>query len=164
VAHANEPEPVRGNAARREGDVPFALGPLGDLLGYNIRIAQLHAFETFGPCVDDTELSPTLAGMLLLIDANPGIKQTDIAAALRVDRSTMVRLVDRCEERKLVKRAPSSVDRRITTPALTARGRTYLAAMLPKISHHEAAIAARLTATERGTLLRLLRRLNGVDE
>jgi DNA-binding MarR family transcriptional regulator len=144
------------------GDAGIALGRLGELLGYNFRVAQLQAFESFALCVEDAELTPTVAGMLLLIEANPGIKQTAIAAALRLDRSTLVRLVDRCEERKLVKRIASTVDRRVTTPALTARGRTYVAAMRPKIDRHEAALAARLTARERTTLLGLMRRLNGI--
>ncbi len=148
-------------AERAESDVAFAFGRLGELIGYNVRMAQLAAFETFGRSVEDPELSPTVAGMLLLIATNPGIKQTTLAAALRLDRSTLVRLVDRCEERKLVKRTASPLDRRVTTPALTAQGREYVDALLPKIARHESELAARLTSAERTTLLRLLRRLNG---
>ena len=145
-----------------EANAPIALGKLGELLGYNFRVAQLRAFETFAGCVEDPGLTPTLAGMLLLIEANPGIKQTDIAAALRLDRSTLVRLVDRCEERKLVKRIASTVDRRVTTPALTPRGKTYVAAMREKLDRHETQLSARLTGRERTTLLSLMRRLNGI--
>ncbi len=154
-------EPTGEPTERRPGGAPIELGRLGELIGYNVRIAQLAAFETFADCFEDPELSPALAGMLLLIDANPGVKQTAIATALRLDRSTLVRLVDRCEERKLVKRTASRIDRRVTTPALTARGRAYVAALQPKIARHEAALTARLSASERATLLHLLRRLNG---
>jgi DNA-binding MarR family transcriptional regulator len=146
----------------RESDSPVALGRLGELLGYNLRVAQLRAFGSFAGCVEDEDLTPTVAGMLLLIEANPGIKQTAIAAALHLDRSTLVRLVDRCEERRLVKRTPSRFDRRVTTPALTARGRAYVTALRPKIDRHEAEIAARLSIRERATLRNLLRRLNGI--
>jgi DNA-binding MarR family transcriptional regulator len=162
VAESEPVETVDGGTELRGSSVPVVLGRLGELLGYNIRIAQLAAFDTFGDCMQDDELSPTLAGMLLLIQANPGIKQTDIAATLRVDRSTMVRLVDRCEARNLVKRAPSRIDRRVTTPALTDDGREYVESILPKIARHEATVAGRLSAGERDALLQLLRRLNGI--
>jgi DNA-binding MarR family transcriptional regulator len=138
-----------------------SFGRLVGVLGYNLRRAQLRAFETFeqvlGPGVHPGQLA-----VLCLIEANPGIKQTTLAAALSVDRSTMVRLIDHCEAADLVRRSPSKVDRRAAPPLLTPIGRRYMEHIWPKIEENEARLAEPLTAAEVRTLLRLLQKLTGL--
>lgn len=136
-----------------------ALGRLGDNLGYNLRLAQLRIFEAFARVAGRHGVSPTQFAVLLLIEANPGIKQIELAAVLDVDRSTIVRLVDKCEESKLVKRGSSKFDRRIAPPLLTARGRAFLGRLEPIVAREESA-AAGLSPAERATLVRLLKRIH----
>jgi DNA-binding MarR family transcriptional regulator len=140
--------------------VPGAdLGRLDDNLGYNLRLAQLRIFDAFAGVAGQHDMSPTQFAVLLLIEANPGIKQIELAAVLDVDRSTIVRLVDKCEEAKLVKRGSSKIDRRIAPPLLTARGRAFVGRVEPLVARRESA-AAGLSTAERTTLMRLLKRIH----
>ena len=67
---------------------PLKPGVLPTLLGYRLRRAQQAVFRDFASAV--AEISPGRAGMLLLIDANPGVTQGRLAQAVGLDRSTMV--------------------------------------------------------------------------
>jgi DNA-binding MarR family transcriptional regulator len=132
------------------------LGRLEGNLGYNLRRAQLRIFDAFARVAGT--LSPSQFAVLLLIEANPGIKQIELAEVLEVDRSTMVRLVDRCEDAKLVRRGSSKLDRRVAPPLLTARGRALLERYEPIVAREEAS-ASGLTVAERATLVSLLERV-----
>jgi DNA-binding MarR family transcriptional regulator len=134
------------------------LGRLTHSLGYRLRRAQLRIFDAFAAAASDDGITPSQYAVLLLIEANPGIKQTDLAEALDLDRSTMVRLVDRCVEAKLVRRGASKLDRRAAPPVLTARGRALVDRLEPAVARLEAA-ASQLSPGERETLLGLLARI-----
>lgn len=144
---------------RRPLPAGVRMGVLDDLLGYNLRVAQLLLFDSFARAVGGG-VTPAQFTILLLIEANPGIKQTTLADVLEVDRSTMVRLVDRCAELGYVRRGSSRTDRRVAPPVLTSRGRDFVAATLPEIQRREAESTHALTARERAELTRLLRKLN----
>jgi DNA-binding MarR family transcriptional regulator len=65
-------------------------GILPDLLGYKVRLTQIEIFRDFVESLTEFDLTPTKFGTLLIIEANPGIKQKDLASALQIDRSTAV--------------------------------------------------------------------------
>jgi DNA-binding MarR family transcriptional regulator len=135
-------------------------GALPELLGYQLRLAQLAVFRDFGATAGDLGVSPGRFGMLVLIEANPGVTQSRLARAVGLDRSTMVAVLDQLEERGFVERRQGE-DRRTNGLWLTKEGRVLLAKMKRRVIAHEDRIAARLTAAERRTLLGLLARLNG---
>ncbi|HXP91825.1 MAG TPA: MarR family transcriptional regulator [Candidatus Binatia bacterium] len=139
------------------------MGALGQLLGYNLRRGQLLLFESFSEAVP-AGITPAQLTILLLIAANPGIKQTTLAAVLDVDRSTMVRLVDRCAELRFVRRGSSRTDRRVAPPVLTERGRAFIDAVMPEILRKELEYTSVLTPSERAELTRLLRKLNALED
>jgi len=134
-------------------------GRLSGLLGYQVRRAQVRAFQSFAQAAGGMGLTPMLFGVLVVIDERPGVSQAEIADALGADPSTMVRMLDQLEKRAWVRREPSPVDRRSTLPVLTEAGRSILAEALPLVIESDRRIAAALTSAERETLLDLLRRL-----
>jgi len=136
----------------------LAQGALPGLLGYRLRLAQQAVFRDFAASVQG--LSPGRVGLLILIDANPGITQSHLAEAVARDRSTMVGLIDLLERRSLVERRRGD-DRRTNGLWLTRSGRRLLARALRRIAAHERRIASRLSATERRRLLRLLGKISG---
>jgi len=140
--------------------VPIELGRLGPVVGYHLRRAQLRAYDNFPAEARKRGLMPPHVAVLLLVEANPGIKQTTLAKVLGLERSTMVRMVDRLEAAALIERGSSRSDRRIAPPVLTARGRAFIETILPKVMDSERVLLAALTAAERTTLLRLLGKLN----
>jgi DNA-binding MarR family transcriptional regulator len=134
-------------------------GRLSGLLGYQVRRAQVRAFQSFAQAAGGMGLTPMLFGVLVVIDERPGVSQAEIADALGADPSTMVRMLDQLEKRAWVRREPSPVDRRSTLPVLTEAGRSILVEALPLVIESDRRIAAALTSAERETLLDLLRRL-----
>src|SRR3954468_18814255 len=133
-------------------------GLLPALLGYRLRLAQQAVFRDFAASVGS--LSPGRVGLLLLIDANPGVTQSRLAEAVRLDRSTLVGVLHSLEARGLVARR-RGVDRRTNGLWLTRAGRSAASRLSRRIELHEERVAARLTAAERAQLLDLLTRLAG---
>jgi DNA-binding MarR family transcriptional regulator len=131
-------------------------GLLPSLLGYRLRLAQQAVFRDFASSVG--ELSPGRVGILLLLEANPGVAQGRLAQAVSLDRSTMVGIVDMLEERGLIARRRGE-DRRTNGLWLTEEGRALVARLKRRIQAHERRVAARLTAQERAQLLALLEKL-----
>jgi hypothetical protein len=95
---------------------PVNLDNLPDLLGYNLRRAQLEMWRDFSQCVGDGEIRPGLYSLILLVGANPGIAQIELANYLAVDKASIVALIDRLEDSGWVqlKREVSAHDRRFT--------------------------------------------------
>jgi DNA-binding MarR family transcriptional regulator len=94
----------------------------------------------------------------LLVEANPGVAQGRLAEAVRLDRSTMVGVVDSLEERGLIERRRGA-DRRTNGLWLTPNGRSAAQRVRRRIERHERRVAARLSDAERAQLLVLLGKL-----
>ena len=131
-------------------------GVLPELIGYRLRVAQQAVFRDFAATVG--EVSPGRAGILLLIDANPGVTQGRLAEAVHLDRSTMVGVVDALEERGVIERR-RGLDRRTNGLWLTRSGRALVARLRQRIERHERRVASGLTDVERAQLLELLGKL-----
>jgi DNA-binding MarR family transcriptional regulator len=132
-------------------------GVLPRLIGYRLRVAQQAVFRDFAASVG--ELSPGRVGMLILIEANPGIPQGRLAEAVGLDRSTMVGVVDWLEGRELIERRRGA-DRRTNGLWLTRAGRSLVARLRRRIERHERRVASRLAPAEREQLLALLDKLS----
>ena len=133
-------------------------GLLSGLLGYRLRVAQQAVFRDFARSIP--EASPGRVGILLLIDANPGVTQSRLAQAVGIDRSTMVGVLHALQGRELIERRRGE-DRRTNGLWLTKAGRTVVAGLKQRIRVHERRVAARLSSAERGQLLELLEKLAG---
>jgi len=147
---------TKQNSHKFNGRV-LASGMLPGLLGYRLRLAQQTVFRDFAKSV--AELSPGRVGILLLIDANPGVTQSKLAQAVGLDRSTMVGLVDTLEERRLIERRRGE-DRRTNGLWLTRPGRGLLSRLKKRIELHSRRVAGRLRADERVQLIALLEKLS----
>ena len=131
-------------------------GPLPGLIGYRLRVAQQSVFRDFAASVPG--LSPGRVGMLLLIEANPGVTQSRLAHAVSRDRSTMVGVLDQLEAKRLIERRRGA-DRRTNGVWLTRTGRAVLGRAKRAIAIHERRVATRLSSAERVQLLELLARI-----
>ena len=148
----------QGAGEKRPG---IDMGMLPDLIGFNLRCAQLALFQHFGKTVGQDGISAPQFGTLLLIEANPDISQSAIAEALRFDRSTLVQIIDRLENRGLVERHVSPTDRRSHALRITEDGKAMLAELKDQAVAHEDDVAARLNAQERAQFISLLKKLYG---
>jgi DNA-binding MarR family transcriptional regulator len=112
----------------------------------------------------DSRVSPGEFGVLVLVEANPGINQTSLAKAVGADRSTMVPIIDRLERRGLLERQAMPGDRRAHALRLAKSGQERMRRFRQTVIEHEKRIAAGLSAAERAVLLDLLRRLRQAGE
>ena len=137
-------------------------GILANLLGYRLRRAQQAVFRDFAARVaaGQRDISPGRVGLLLLVEANPGVTQSRLAHAVQIERSTMVGVLHALEARGLLERRRGR-DRRTNGLWLTRAGAALAAQIKRRIAVHERRIAARLGAGERQQLLDLLEKLSG---
>jgi len=134
---------------------------LPEMLGYQLRRAQVTVFSAFLKHLQDVGITPGLFGLLVLIGANPGISQTGLASAVGANRSLMVGMIDRLEKSGLVLRQQSPLDTRTHSIQLSRKGQMIIARLKSVVREQEKKATAPLTDAERQTLLRLLCRLNG---
>jgi DNA-binding MarR family transcriptional regulator len=129
-------------------------------IGYRLRRAQLSVFQQFLAVFEELKLRPAEYSVLVLIDDNPGRKQTEIAEVLGIKRANFVTLVHGLEERGLVERIPSVNDKRANALHLTEEGRSFLRAAQARHAALEDDTIARLGGpAARKQLLALLDRL-----
>jgi DNA-binding MarR family transcriptional regulator len=146
-------------AACAAADKPISVGPLARKLGYVLRRAQLSVFDEFITALAEVELRPTQYAVLVLLAHTPGLKQSDVAAALGIQCANFVALVDGLERRRLARRCPAPKDRRSYALYLTEAGKELLARASRLEAAHEASLDARLGGCGREQLLKLLGRL-----
>src|SRR5262245_37150249 len=104
-AAAREPT-VRVSAAGQhpqsaEEKVAVDPGPLGEMIGYALRRAQLAVFDEAIRVFAELDLRPAQYSVLALVGHRPGLKQSDVAAALGIQRANFVTLFDGLEQRGL---------------------------------------------------------------
>lgn len=132
---------------------------LGDFVGYAIRRAQLAVFQEFKTWMAEFEVTTAQFSVLLLVRDNPGLNQKTLAGTLGVETPRMVLIVDYLENRGLVTRLASTVDRRARAIFLTAPGRKLLRQLDRRSAEYERRIVERLRGDDKATLMRMLRHL-----
>lgn len=137
----------------------ISLGVLPELVGFQLRMAQIAMFKDFSETLGDMEITPGLFGVLVIIEANPDLKQSELARATHLDRSTVVSVIDNLERRRLVERRAALNDRRSNALRLTHDGIALLRKIKQRVGEHEKRLVAALSPAEQQTLVKLLKRI-----
>lgn len=124
-----------------------------------LRQAEARILADFRRVVGKEGLTPSEYGVLQLVRDNEGLCQSRLGEALGIDRSTVVSLMDRFEERNLLRRTPSPRDRRSYALYLTEPAEALMLRLKPSIDAHERAVLDDLSGEERLQLVDLLNRL-----
>ena len=74
--------------------------------------AQLALFADFVTSLREVNLRPGQFGVLMVVHGNPGLSQSDICAALGIQKTNLVPLISELESRGLIVRKPGLQDRR----------------------------------------------------
>jgi DNA-binding MarR family transcriptional regulator len=133
--------------------------PLSGYVGYALRRAQGAIFADFNHTLAELNLRPGQFAVLLLIDQNPGTSQSNVSAALGIQKANFVATIADLEHRGLVRRRKSESDGRTYSLGLTPRGRATLQHAAELQSLHEARVIAQIGSEGRLQLLHLLDRL-----
>ncbi len=136
------------------------LSGLTTVVGYTLRRAQMSVFEDFIARFAALDLKPAQYSVLLVIGENPGRKQSEIAAALGIQRPNFVAMLDELERRGLAERTRSATDRRSHAVMLTEDGRALLARARAVQADQERDLSEILGPGGRDRLVDLLSRLS----
>ena len=139
------------------------VGSLMGLAGYHMRIAHALVFQDFRNRLGATGITPAHLGILLVVSENKHISQTSLSKAMRMDRSSLVGVIDKLEAKGWLKRGKPTTDRRRNELYITSAGTKMLQEIWPNVQAHEEAITERLTVRERETFLRLLAKVAGTN-
>ncbi len=151
------PAKARGRAANPR---PIAVGVLPNLIGYNIRRAQIALWRDLTRTVGHREIRPAVFSLLILVESNPGIAQIELAEQLDIDKAAIVGLIHRLQRNDWVVRKRSQEDRRRQGIFLTSRGQDFLDKFRAKMLEHERRFARLFTREELAQLFAYLRRIH----
>ncbi|HXY05857.1 MAG TPA: MarR family transcriptional regulator [Burkholderiaceae bacterium] len=146
-------------AKKKPEKTELDLDLLPELVGYQLRLAQIAIFRDFSATLGGLDMTPGLFGVLVIIDANAGLTQNALAKATHLDRSTVVTVIDKLEHRGLVERHAAIPDRRAYALVLTAAGEKLLRKLKTLVREHESRLCKNLTSEERAQLVRLLEKI-----
>src|SRR6266542_4299926 len=113
------------------------LGWLGGTVGLHLRLAQEVAFQAFARRASGADGSPWRFAVLFLIDANPGLTQGDLAAAIRRNTSSLTPVLDDLCRQGYVSRQRLESDRRAYALKLTPKGNAARIKLLASAIEHE---------------------------
>lgn len=138
--------------------IPGLPPALTDYTGYLLRRAFMRAracgVGVMPPGRDAKEL-----GVLVVVERSGPLTQRKLGDILTVNRSVMVKLVDRLETDGLLRRDRDPNDRRSYALRITERGESAIAEMTSGAVRGDAALTSVLTEVERRRLAELLTRI-----
>jgi DNA-binding MarR family transcriptional regulator len=135
-------------------------GSLEALLGFQLRRAQIKLFQHFKSSMADLAITPSQAGVLILIENNPGISQAALARAMEIERASLGETIDYLQKKRWVERRKSPNDGRSHALYLSSKGEDIMKKLHPAINSHENNVSGNLNAKECRELLRLLMKFN----
>src|SRR5450631_236364 len=156
---------TNGNGRVRRGKNGEAIaetircGPLEYWVGFNLRMAQEHAFQAFSRRSQEIGESPGRFATLTLIARNPGISQTELSLAAGRDKSSLTPVVEDLVRRGLVKRKRMLADRRIYRLNLTDAGKKTLTQLTRCARRHERNLDAIIGLRDRKRFVQILRKI-----
>jgi DNA-binding MarR family transcriptional regulator len=128
-------------------------------IGYNIKRVLSLVQSDLAQVLGALELRAVSFSALSIVVRNPGINQTQLAEALKIERSNLVQLIDELSNRALLARTPVAGDRRRYALMPTTAGKALCAKAEAAVADHEARVFSMLDEAERSTLLALLRKI-----
>lgn len=149
--------PASAPPRERKGRRDIDLDVLGSHLGYGLRRAQVWVFQDFIRTLSVIDIRPAQYSVLVVIGANPGLSQAELADRLAIERARLVHMLDQLQRRGLTERLPSPIDRRTHALQLTREGQKLLKRAKALAARHEARLTEKLGAGAREQVLELLK-------
>ncbi len=130
---------------------------LRQFMGYHMKrafnVIQSDLTETLKPF----ELRMLTYTALVLICDNPGLRQSQLADAMDIERPNLVVLIDELERREWITREKVPTDRRAYALMPTLAGRQHFARAVQAVNAHEARLLGQMDDTMRETVIAAMR-------
>jgi DNA-binding MarR family transcriptional regulator len=134
------------------------LGLHADRVGFYVRLLHARLSTRIQKAFEPYGLRPGSLTTMVLISANPGYSQIELAKVGSLDKSAIVAIVDDLEARGLAIRGRSTSDRRRNSLFLTPAGEALMNEMHGKALDSEASIRREFSAAEFDKFLGYLER------
>jgi DNA-binding MarR family transcriptional regulator len=131
--------------------------------GFLLAKAGQQGVELAKAALGPLDLKARHFGVLVALEAHQPASQHQLGQVLRIDRTTIVAVVDYLQTRSLVERGLHPTDRRSHQVRLTSAGQAALQRARTAMAHADAELMARLSADEQAQLVTLLHKLCGVQ-
>lgn len=132
---------------------------LDQLVGYHMKrafnVVQADLTRTLKPF----DLRMLTYSALALITDNPGLRQSQLAGAMDVERPNLVVILDQLEQRDLILRKPVPSDRRAQALHVTLKGQRLFARALAAVTAHEHALLQDIDPDTQATVIAALRQI-----
>ncbi|WP_168879818.1 MarR family winged helix-turn-helix transcriptional regulator [Rhizobium sp. P28RR-XV] len=127
--------------------------------GFLIRRCQQIATAIFLEEAAEFDFSPTQYAALAFIHLQSGLDQSTLGERIACDRSSVTKCVERLEERNLIRREISPVDKRARLLYSTPDGAAMLEKLVVAARRSQARVAAPLGEEQSKKLFKLLKEL-----
>lgn len=131
--------------------------------GYQLSKIAQEMGESFAKELTNYELTSRDFGILSTIYNNESLTQKDIGLLLKVDRTTMVQLIDVLESKNLVKRVSNPMDRRANLIQITEDGLSILEKNREKLEIYEKQVVSRMSADQKKVIHDIYHYLQGEE-
>jgi DNA-binding MarR family transcriptional regulator len=145
------------NARAKSPKLAQLMNPLEGYLGYQLRRASHAMLEDLVTVLEDLDVRPTSASVLLLIGSNPGITQSRIGHILAVERANMAPMTAKLTRQGLLTR--SRTDGRSHALHLTQQGMRVAFKLRKRFKDHEEKFWRNTKVAGRAAMLKFLKTL-----
>lgn len=142
-----------------EAPARINLGRLGQFVGFRLRRVQNQLSRNFATVTANEGLRSGLFSSLAIVEANPGISQSELSREVGLDKSVTVTIVDEMEKFGWAERRRSTQDRRRHALYVTPAGAAKLNHLFSLMDETEAAVLHQLSPGEMQLLSELLDRM-----
>lgn len=132
---------------------------LRGFVGYHMKRAFNVVQADLAATLKPFELRMITYSALVLIVDNPGLRQSQLADAMDIERPNLVVIIDELERRDLILREKVPTDRRAYALVPTLAGRQLCARAIAAVKSHEARLLQGVGMTEFAQVLDILRRI-----
>ncbi len=133
--------------------------PLARYPGYVLRRASAAALANLNERLEPLHLRHADVALLMLIDAQPGVSQSQAGRILDIQRANMVPFIARLEKQGLIER--QQIDGRSRALQLTPNGQSILTQARQRVDDYEMALLNQVPASLRAHVLPILMALWG---
>jgi DNA-binding MarR family transcriptional regulator len=135
-------------------------GLLPDLTGFSVKLVWILGHGLLAREFGNSGITPHRFSILEVIGRNPGLQQTQLAAALALTRPATTLAVDFWEERECVERRKIAGDRRLSGVFPTPHGKRELQRLQGLVRKADAALTSGLSDAQAEDLRRLLQKIH----
>lgn len=121
-----------------------------------LRRATQYANDVYANEVGEDALTARQFAVLLTVEDNEGLSQTDLVNMTGIDRSTLADMIGRMLKKELLRRKRTDDDARANSVSITSSGKRALVTVLSRVKKAEDKVLAPLPSGKRSEFIKML--------